>query len=123
MTHGTTPRSGNISFGCYYLNFKSKAQASKTPQASDHIWRCPRLEQDRYGNDLMPLDLYSGGSGRVGGIMFGTEFLGKNFISTRLYHILMALVGVRLGHGKPEAQKQFGALASSAANGLRDGVI
>lgn len=109
-------------FGCYYLNFKSKAQASKNPTNGQVLYAGAPGLVDKFGNDLMPLDLYSGCTGRVSGIIFGTEYLGKNFISTRLNNIQKAEDGTRLGNVKPDAKTQFGALpgAGGATNSMRD---
>ncbi len=111
-------------FGKYYLNFKSKAASTKDRNTGQIIYSGAPGIVDAYGNDLMPLDLYSGCTGRCSGIIFGTEYLGKNFISTRLNNIQKAADGDRLGNTKPDAKSQFGALpgygAQAGGNGMRD---
>jgi hypothetical protein len=110
-------------FGCYYLNFKSKAIGQRNPANGQIIYTGAPGIVDQYNNDLMPLELYSGCTARCSGIIFGTEYLGKNFISTRLNNIQKAGDGTRLGNVKPDAKSQFTPLASgggTTSNGMRD---
>lgn len=95
--------------GCYYLNFKQKAIPSKMPNGQIIYSGAPGL-LGPYEEDIMPLDIYSGCTGRCSGIMFGTEYAGRNFISTRLNNIQKFEDGDRIGGQRPDARSQFGAL-------------
>lgn len=99
-------------FGKYYLNFKQRAQASKNPLNGQVIYSGAPGIVGPYGEDIMPLDIYSGCTGRVSGIIFGSEYMGKNFISTRLNNIQKFEDGDKLGGSRPDAKSQFGALKS-----------
>ncbi len=118
--------------GKYYLNFKQKATAARDPHNPNviHYSGAPGLLGPRGpGDAVMPTDIYAGCTGRVSGIMFGTEYMGKHFISTRLNNIQLfespttnpALERIG-GGGRPEADSQFGALVQggdmSALTGL-----
>lgn len=104
-------------FGHVYLNFKQKAGAQRQSDGRVVYSGAPGLI-DAYCNDLMPTDLYAGCDARVSGIMFGTEYSGKRFISTRLNNIQRAPVPAsgmweRMGGGgRPDAKSQFDALAT-----------
>lgn len=118
--------------GRYYLNFKSKADAVRLPTGQVQYSGAPGLlGPNGPGHVIMPSDIYPGCTARCSGIMFGTEYMGKHFISTRLNNIQLfenvesnpALE--RIGGGKPSADSQFGALKEgggammpSTANGL-----
>ncbi len=100
--------------GKYYLNFKQKATASRDPHNSViHYSGAPGLIGPLKEN-IMPTDVYPGCTGRVSGIMFGTEYMGKHFISTRLNNIQLfespttnpALERIG-GGGRPDAASQF----------------
>jgi len=109
-------------FGKYYLNFKQKAVASRHPNGQVIYAGAPGLIGP-HNEDIMPLDLYSGCSGRCSGIMFGTSYMGKNFISTRLNNIQKFEDGERIGATRPDAKSQFTPLkqgAMATASGLPD---
>jgi hypothetical protein len=101
-------------FGTYYMNFKQKAIASRNPVTGQILYSGAPGIVDAYGADMMPLDLYSGCTGRCTGIMFGTEYMGKNFISTRLNNIQKFEDGERLGSSRPNAKDQFTPLKTGA---------
>jgi hypothetical protein len=109
-------------FGGVYLNFKSKAKATRMPDGRVMYSGAPGLV-DEYTNDLMPLDIYPGCEARVSGTMFGTEYSGRNFISVRLHNVQRAPIPVsgpweRLGGGgRPDAKSQFDPLATGPAPG------
>lgn len=114
--------------GKYYLNFKAKADGKRqdpnNPNSPVIYTGAPGLlGPNGPGDTIMPTDIYAGCTGRVSGIMFGTEYMGKNFISIRLNNIQKYMDGDRIGGGqKPTAESQFGSLtpggAASAAAGL-----
>lgn len=98
--------------GHYYLNFKSKAKAERNAAGQVVYSGAPGL-LGPYGpgNVIMPADIWQGCEGRVSGIMFATEYMGKHFISTRLNNIQLFKTGERIGGGaRPTADSQFGAL-------------
>ena len=98
--------------GRYYLNFKQKGVPIVDPVTKKCIGYSgnPGLIGP-YEEDIMPMDVYAGCTGRVSGIMFGTEYMGKNFISVRLNNIQKFEDGDRIGGGgRPDAKSQFGAL-------------
>ena len=97
-------------FGKYYLNFKCKATPSRGADGKVIYTGNPGI-LGPYENDIMPLDIWSGCTGRVSGIMFGTTYMGKNFISVRLNNIQLFETGDRIGGmDKPSPKSQFGAL-------------
>lgn len=100
--------------GRYYLNFKQPAKAARDPLNAQNIVYTggPGL-LGPYGPEdkIMPVDLYPGCTGRCSGIIFGTEYAGKNFISVRLNNIQKYEDGERIGGGaRPTAESQFGAI-------------
>lgn len=112
--------------GKYYLNFKQKAAASRDPHNPNviHYSGAPGLLGPRgAGDKLMPTDIYPGCTGRVSGIMFATEYMGKHFISTRLNNIQLfespqtnpnlQRIG---GGGRPDADSQFDSLVDDSAS-------
>lgn len=115
--------------GKYYLNFKQKAEATRDPHNPQviHYSGAPGLLGPRGAGDLvMPTDIYAGCTGRVSGIMFATEYMGKHFISTRLNNIQLfespatnpnlQRIG---GGGRPDAAEQFDSLVpDSGMSGL-----
>lgn len=105
--------------GKFYLNFKQKANATRSPDGQIVYTGAPGLLGPYGENDkIMPLDLYAGCTGRVSGIMFATTYAGRNFISTRLNNIQKYEDGERIGGGeRPTAESQFGALKQGAAGG------
>lgn len=116
--------------GKYYLNFKQKAKAAKTPDGQVLYTGAPGLLGPHGpGHVIMPTDIYPGCTGRVSGIMFATEYMGKHFISTRLNNIQLFQSEKenpelkRIGGGeRPSPDSQFGALAQAPA-GLAFGGI
>lgn len=112
--------------GKYYLNFKQKADAARDPHNPNviHYSGAPGLIGPSK-EQIMPTDIYPGCSGRVSGIMFGTEYMGKHFISTRLNNIQLyqtpetnpALERIG-GGGRPDAASQFDSLVEGGGNPL-----
>lgn len=108
--------------GGVYMNFKTKASANRLPTGQVLYSGAPGLV-DEYNNDLLPIDMYAGCEARVSGIMFGTEYSGRNFISVRLNNIQRPPIPAsgpweRMGGGgKPDPRKQFDPLASGPAPG------
>lgn len=111
----------------YYLNFKQKADAVRDPHNPQviHYSGAPGL-LGPMKEQIMPTDIYAGCTGRVSGIMFATEYMGKHFISTRLNNIQLfespatnpALERIG-GGGRPDASDQFDNLIpAGAANPL-----
>jgi hypothetical protein len=109
--------------GTYYLNFKQRAIPQRNPVTGQVVYSgAPGVIGPR-NEDIMPLDIYSGCTGRVSGIMFGSEYLGRNFISVRLNNIQKFEDGERIGGVRPAAKDQFTPLiagASNTASGLPD---
>lgn len=104
-------------FGHVYLNFKQKAQATRQSDGRVLYTGAPGLIGP-YQEDLLPTDMYAGAFARVSGILFGTEYSGKRFISTRLNNIQKSHDGERMGGGgRPDAKSQFDPLASGVAPG------
>jgi hypothetical protein len=98
-------------FGMVYLNFKQKANPTRHPDGRVTYSGKPGLIGP-YNEDLLPADMYAGCMARASGIMFGTEYSGKRFISTRLNNIQKAADGERIGGGgRPDAKSQFEPLA------------
>lgn len=118
--------------GKYYLNFKQKASASRDPHNPQviHYSGGPGLLGPRgAGDKIMPTDIYPGCTGRVSGIMFGTEYMGKHFISTRLNNIQLFETPqtnpnlVRIGGGgRPDADDQFDSLVPDSGMGSLTGL-
>ncbi len=114
--------------GRYYLNFKQRADAklinpNLPPNAPNNVLYsgAPGLLGPHGPEDvIMPQDIWAGCTGRVSGIMFGTEYAGRNFISVRLNNIQKYDEGdgTRIGGGqRPTAASQFGALKDSPPAG------
>lgn len=105
--------------GCFYLNFKSRAEPTRLPDGRVQYGGAPGLlGPNGPGHVLMPTDVYAGCTGRVSGIMFGTEYMGKHYISTRLNNIQKYQDGDRIGGGqKPSADSQFDALIPQVQGG------
>lgn len=105
--------------GRYYLNFKQKAvgkpinpNAPPSPQNTVYTGAPGLLGPHGPEDKIMPIDVYPGCTGRVSGIMFGTEYMGKNFISVRLNNFQKYQDGDRIGGGgRPTAESQFGSIA------------
>ena len=109
--------------GRYYLNFKQKAAMAKDQFGAVQYSGGPGLiGPGGAGHQIFPTDIYPGCTGRIIGIMFGTEYMGKHFISTRLNNIQLfqtpndnpALERIG-GAGRPTADQQFGALPGGGA--------
>lgn len=106
-------------FGMYYLNFKQKAVPAKNPQTGQVTYSGAPGILGPYGEDIMPLDIYSGCTGRCSGIIFGSEYMGRNFISTRLNNIQKFEDGERIGgNARPDPKSQFQPLKQGG--GMRD---
>lgn len=104
-------------FGGVYLNFKTKAIPTRHSDGRVTYTGAPGLIGP-YNEDLLPTDMYAGCKARVSGIMFGTDYSGRNFISVRLNNIQKAEDGERMGGGgKPDAKKQFEPLQAAGAFG------
>jgi hypothetical protein len=103
--------------GHVYLSIKSKAKMARNPQDPTK-WVPVSGQPGIIGpnkEDLLPVDLYSGCFARASGIIFGTEYSGKRYISVRLNNVQKAWDGERLGGGGcPDAKGQFDALAGIA---------
>lgn len=99
-------------FGKYYLNFKQRAMATKHPATGQVIYSGAPGLVGRNNEDILPLDLYSGCQAKVSGILFGTEYMGKNFISTRLNNLQKVNDGERIGNVRPDAKSQFAPIDS-----------
>ena len=109
--------------GTYYLNLKSKAKATRNAAGQVEYSGAPGL-LGPYGpgNVIMPADIWQGCEGRVSGILFATEYMGKHFISTRLNNIQLYKTGERMGGGaRPTADSQFGALMDPGQAALGGG--
>jgi hypothetical protein len=111
-------------FGKVYLNFKQKAKAQRLPNGTVIYTGKPGLVGPNV-EDLLAADMYPGCRALVSGIMFGTEYTGKRFISTRLNNIQKAADGERIGGGgRPDAKSQFDPLAGAVpANPLGNLVL
>lgn len=109
-------------FGHVYLNFKSKAIPARQSDGRVTYSGKPGL-LGPYKEDLMPTDMYAGCEARVSFIMFGTEYSGKRFISTRLNNIQKGIEDPARpfermgGGGKPAAKDQFDALGTKPGVG------
>jgi hypothetical protein len=89
-------------FGCYYFTAKSKAEKGR-----------PGIV-DRKKNDIDPLDVYSGCTGRVSVLLGGYTNKGKKGVWVRLQNVQKAADGDRIG-GKPAAKKQFDELPGGSS--------
>lgn len=105
-------------FGKVYLNFKAKAiPILQDGKFTGGYSGRPGLIGP-YNEDLLPTDFWAGCKARVSGILFGTEYMGKKFISTRLNNIQKAADGERLGGGaRPDAKSQFDPLMAGGPGG------
>lgn len=108
-------------FNHVYLNFKTKGVPIMLNGAFTKQYSGAPGLIGPYNEDLMPVDLYAGAWGRVSGIMFGTEYMGKKFLSTRLNNIQKGGGPNRDGNdermgggGKPDAKSQFDPLLSGS---------
>lgn len=81
-------------YGCYYFTAKSKAEKGR-----------PGIV-DRRKNDLDPMDVYSGCTGRISVLLGGYNNKGKKGVWIRLQNVQKADDGDRIG-GRPAAKSQF----------------
>lgn len=114
-------------FGHVYKNFKQAAKATRAPDGRVTYSGAPGVV-DAWGNDALPTDLYAGARGRASGIMFGTEYSGKRFISVRLNNVQLDVPPpggwTRMGGGgRPDAKSQFDPLATGPNPNSRPGGI
>lgn len=111
-------------FNNVYLNFKAKASPIKD-QNNKHTGGYsgkPGLIGPS-NEDLFDSDFYAGCKARVSGILFGTEYMGKRFISSRLNNIQKAADGERIGGGgRPDARSQFDPLSPAPSVGGTGGL-
>jgi hypothetical protein len=103
------------------MTIKSKAKMVRNP-ANPQQWIVSQGGQPGIigpnNEDLLPVDVYSGCFARVSGIMFGTEYSGKRYISVRLNNVQKAWDGERFGGGgRPDAKSQFDASAAAPPPG------
>lgn len=109
--------------GMVYLNFKQKANPTRQPDGRVAYSGKPGLTGPSK-EALLPSDMYAGCMARCSGIMFGTEYSGRRFISTRLNNIQKATDGERIGGGgRPSANDQFDALEVAQGGGSPFGNI
>lgn len=104
--------------GHVYLTFKSRATMAR---GQDGRWYVSKGQPQVIGpanEDLLAVDAYSGCYARVSGIMFGTEYSGRKFISVRLNNVQKARDGERLGGGRPDAKSQFDPLSNVPLGGM-----
>lgn len=108
--------------GMYYLNFKGKANPiMRDGRHTGAYDGAPQLIGP-YNEDIMPADFYAGCEARISGIMFGTEYMGRRFISTRLNNVQKYKDGERLGgNARPDAKSQFDPLMQGSAGGTLGG--
>jgi len=99
-------------FNHVYMNFKAKATpVFENDKFTGRYSGAPGL-LDVYGADLPSTELYAGCYARISGILFGTEYMGRKFVSSRLNNIQKVADGERMGGGgRPDAKSQFDALA------------
>jgi hypothetical protein len=107
-----------ILFGHVWLNVKQKAKYRKGPDGRVVYEGAPGI-LGPYGNDIAPHDIWAGCQGRVSGIMYGTEFAGKKFVSVRLNNIQLYKEGERIaGASRPDAKDQFDPLMQPPAGAI-----
>ncbi len=108
-------------YGKHYMNLKAKAKGSRSKDNQNviHYDGQPGLRGPRGGDDIiMPGDIWPGCQGRATGIMFGTEYAGKHYISVRLQNIQLYKQDDRIGGGgRPDAGKQFDSIADPSQMG------
>lgn len=110
-------------FGGVYLNFKTKGLPTRHPDGRVTYAGAPGLIGPN-NEDLFTSDMYAGCMARVSGILFGTEYSGKNFISVRLNNIQKSADGERMGGGgKPDPKSQFEPLQTAPAGGFGTTVL
>jgi hypothetical protein len=84
-------------YGKYYFTAKVKAEKGRPGCV------------DAHGNEISPLDIYSGCEARISVLMGAYDNKGKRGVWVRLQNIQKARDGERIG-GRPSARKQFGKL-------------
>jgi len=105
-------------FGKYYINMKQKAVPTRGQDGKIVYGGAPGIIGP-YENPIMPLDIWAGCTGRCSGIIFGTDYMGKHFLSTRLNNIQLFEPGDRIGgSGRPDPKDQFGAIKEGGPGGL-----
>jgi hypothetical protein len=107
--------------GHVYLSIKSKAKVVRNPHDPTK-WIAQGGQPGIIGpnkEDLLPVDLYSGCFARASGIIFGTEYSGKRYISVRLNNVQKAWDGERLGGGGGPTPRASSTLASHRHRALR----
>lgn len=105
-------------FGNVYMNFKSAAVPLVVNGVFQKTYSGAPGIVGPYVEDLMPTDIYPGCQCLVSGIMFGTNYSGRNFISVRLNNIQKYKDGERIGGGgRPDAKSQFDPLMQGDASG------
>jgi hypothetical protein len=106
--------------GHVYMTFKCKAVMARNP-ANPQQWIVSGGMPGLIGpanEDLLPTDIYSGCYCRVSGIIFGSEYSGKRFISVRLNNVQKARDGEKLATGgRPDAKSQFEPLSNVPLGG------
>jgi hypothetical protein len=103
--------------GHVYLTFKSKATMARDAQGKWYVQKGQPGVIGPANEELLAVDVYSGCFARVSGIMFGTEYSGKKFISVRLNNVQKARDGERLAAGRPDAKSQFDPLSNVPLGG------
>lgn len=115
--HNTKAR--DYLMGKYYMNCRQKAVPTKNPQTGQVIYSGAPGIIGPYNEDLMPLDIWSGCTGRISGILFGSEYMGRNFISSRLNNIQKYQEGERIGGvSRPDPKSQFSPLMQGSGGTL-----
>lgn len=96
--------------GRVYMTFKLKCKPKRNPNVQGGIeyTGAPGI-MGPYEEDLTISDIYSGCKARVSGVMFGTEYSGRKFISVRLNNIQKHSDGERRAGsgGPPDPRTQF----------------
>lgn len=108
-------------FGGVYLNIKSGAKYRRDAAGKVIYEGAPQIIGP-YNEDLFPADMWAGAWCRASGIIFGTEYSGKNFISVRLNNIQKAPTppgqpDEKMTGGRPDARSQFDPLSTGPAPG------
>lgn len=101
--------------GKVYLNIKCKCEDPASLKDMPGI-------VDRFGNDIIPIDIYSGCFLRCSIILGGYNNKGKKGVWVRLQNIQKSHDGERLS-GRPSASSQFGALEGGGVAGDTSGLL
>lgn len=110
--------------GHVYMTFKSKATMQRNPQNQTQ-WMVAGGQPQVIGpanEELLAVDAYSGCFARVSGIMFGTEYSGRKYISVRLNNVQKARDGEKLAAGRPDAKSQFDPLGAPLGSSMGGGM-